>query len=384
MNIVVSGPSRAENFISTKSGHLDSESTHDDTKEDINLNHTFIQKRRIDHLRQACEHENLKEAIYVGEQKQSMYYNKNYNFSFCEVPKCGSTFWHQTFAVLENGIAIEEKVYTMQRISVHSPKVVKKTNISEIDKNTPSVLVSRNPYSRLYSAYIDKSFLTFHSEINCEIRKVSRNNSCPTDVTFQEFSDFVIRTAVSGETIDAHYAPISSLCPPCQRIATYLVKQETFASDAMFILKNFGVEKDKLDIIKSALHDKRILYTIPGIIKTAYKKLRKGDRALPASLLANKLWTSFQIQGYIPDTVNLPLSRFSSEEEYADVNYFIKVVMHTTEEHKLSSDEAEQQRRKAFVNAYREINTNTIDMIREIYKADIEMFDYEDYPPDEY
>ncbi|KAL4234145.1 hypothetical protein ACF0H5_005798 [Mactra antiquata] len=152
----------------------------------------------------------------------------------------------------------------------------------------------------------------------------------------------------------------------------------------MFILKSFGVEKDKLDIIKSALHDKRILYTIPGIIKTAYKKLRKGDRALPASLLANKLWTSFQIQGYIPDTVNLPLSLFSSEEEYADVNYFIKVVMHTTEEHKLSSDEAKQQRRKAFVNAYREINTNTIDMIREIYKADIEMFDYEDYPPDEY
>ncbi|KAL4216281.1 hypothetical protein ACF0H5_024006 [Mactra antiquata] len=204
---------------------------------------------------------------------------------------------------------------------------------------------------------------------------------CPTNVTFQEFLQFVVQSVKLGQTLDRHYAPIVSMCLPCQVNAKYLVKQETFAADTVSVLEDIGVEQNKLEVITSALHENRIENTIPGIVKTAYGRLRK---IMNGSKMAETIWKSFQIQGYIPDAVDLPEPRFQSEDDYKNCKYFIDVVMETIKTHKMTSEKSKRQRQKVLVNAYRNIDRSLLDHLKEIYEIDITMFGYKELPPDEY
>ncbi|KAL4216279.1 hypothetical protein ACF0H5_024004 [Mactra antiquata] len=358
-----------------------------DTKS-INSNFTNLQAIRINLVKQACRNVSfLEENIYAGKRTSHFYFSKQYNFALCKVPKCGSTFWTQTFGVLTKGTQRAENVFTMKRTKVHGTSRSFFTGLSKI-KNSPTVLVSRDPYSRLYSAYVDKVFLMLQPTLSCAVRTALNKKTestvrgkCPTDVTFEEFLKFVVKTVLAGKSLNIHYAPIESFCQPCKVKAMYLLKQESFATDAVEILKDIGVEKKKLNVINSALHEHRIEYTIPGIVKTAYGRLLGGKNRMTGLLLAQKLWKSFQIQGYIPDSIDLPSS---SENAYTKVDYFIHVVMETIEKHKLSSDESKTLRQKHLVNAYKGIEKDIIERIRQIYEVDIALFGYDVYPPVSY
>ncbi|XP_053387272.1 carbohydrate sulfotransferase 11-like [Mercenaria mercenaria] len=119
---------------------------------------------------------------------------------------------------------------------------------SVIKDNSMTIIVSRDPYSRLFSAYIDKSFLQLMLSLNYYIRNIAidelyKSNVCLTDVTFQEFSEWIVKESQSGKTLDRYWALIFSLCYPCAINPFILVKQETFARGVEFALLQLGVER---------------------------------------------------------------------------------------------------------------------------------------------
>jgi hypothetical protein len=57
---------------------------------------------------------------YQGKTMPVVYITNKYYFSYCKVPKGGSTFWIYAFGVLEYGLKYGETVFSKQRISVHS------------------------------------------------------------------------------------------------------------------------------------------------------------------------------------------------------------------------------------------------------------------------
>ena len=184
-------------------------------------------------------------------------YSSKYNFKYCKVPKVGCSFWTQAITVLNNGAAVADNVFGIPRKSVHikltSPNRVK-FDSNERQKSR-SVLVSRDPYSRLYSAFLDKIFLQRRG-----LRKLTRNNmhytdnvTCGPEITFQEFLHDILKAAFEGKQLNRHWAPIMSLCNPCNVTPFTLVKQESFSADVEFALKEIGVAANVVKVIQDAI-----------------------------------------------------------------------------------------------------------------------------------
>ena len=118
----------------------------------------FEQLRRVQRIRDACANASLfSDQIYNKRNRLMYLYSSKYNFNYCKVPKVGCSFWTQAITVLNNGAAVAHNVFGMPRKLVHikltSPNRVKFD--SNERRKSRSVLVSRDPYSRLYSAFCD-------------------------------------------------------------------------------------------------------------------------------------------------------------------------------------------------------------------------------------
>ncbi|KAL4216278.1 hypothetical protein ACF0H5_024003 [Mactra antiquata] len=352
-----------------------------------------IHTSRIRNIRNACSNETLfKDRIYHGKFSTKYYRSEEYNFAYCKVPKSGSTFWMTIFSILKNGVDVGAKAFKKQRSKIHSHTAENVTSFTTVQNNWfRTILVSRDPYSRLYSAFVDKSFLPLMSSINYKIKgqkvktvRLSKNVTCPFDVTFQEFLDWVVRTGPSV-TLNRHWAPVVSLCRPCEVNSFILVKQESFSKDVEFALKQVGVSGDELDYIVSALHEHRAEFSLPGIIKTVFHTLSESTvrTCLGYKGIAERTWHSFQIQGFIDKTIQFPINLFteSGSNAFSNDTYFTEIVLETIKQKPLTSSESKQQRLDFLLNAYRNIHENTIKGIKELYKQDFSIYGYSNKPP---
>ena len=246
------------------------------------------------------------------------------------------------------------------------------------------ILVSRNPYSRLYSAYVDKIYLGLRF-IQTFLNDVPRTEiKCPTDITFDDFLRYVVKAATKNKTLNPHWAPIFSLCLPCEVNQYRLVKQESFSRDVECIMKELNIEPSKYNMMIDALHDHRIEATLPGIVKTVYfrQKSRKDFLSCIGWVgVAKRIWKSFQIQGYIDENINFPVEKFVSEEQYANGTYLTELILETTKRRPLTKKNSKMQRRQALVSAYRTVSEETISDIKYIYQEDFLLYGYDDNPP---
>ena len=347
------------------------------------------QQRRIRHIRNACANTSLfQNQSYAGKSSLLYYYSREHNFSYCKVPKAGCSFWTQVFTILRTGTTRSDKVFGMSRKNLHI-KLKRGSRISFMSRerlNSRSVLVSRDPFSRLFSAFIDKMYLPLFYKVAIKIverqRKLTENGrNCANDITFQEFLDDVIQRVYEGRTVNRHWAPIISLCNPCEVNALTLVKQETFSTDVEFTLKEIGIPDEEYSVIHDALHDHRIETTIPGIISTVLTMSYTSRRCMNKIEVARRIWKSFQIQGYLKDDLPFPRNVINMEEKARSGRYLSDVILKTIRDNPLTSEESKRQRRRALETAYKRISDKTIRYIQDIYKQDFAIFDYSLEPP---
>jgi len=207
------------------------------------------------------------------------------------------------------------------------------------------------------------------------------NNVCANDVTFQQFLDSIIRTAKSRGRMDLHWAPIGIICQPCVIDNYMLIKQETFTEDIEAFLKSINVTGSMYDNIKAIMTSKRIESTIPGIVQVVHDHARKIKDCLSDVQLLNKLWVSFQIQGYISEDRKFPSEKFNHMVDKESVAYFSDFMVREAKESNLTRTQSKAQRNDYLVRAYKDISFGTIEEIKKIYRSDFLLFDYSMTPP---
>jgi hypothetical protein len=245
--------------------------------------------------------------------------------------------------------------------------------------------MARNPYSRLYSAYIDKVYILNTLGLCKDIRstlfgKGDEKHLCKFNISFEQFLEYYFE--MGGTRMESHYGPLLSKNLSktlCNLNNIMIIKQETFANDLEHALKSVHVNNHEYNIIYDEMHSKHTKTTISSIIKTVYKKFASSIQSrscLTWKEMAKKLWVSFQIQGYIRKTSRFPKEEYIKQEDYASPEYLIQVVMKEVTTNPLKHDEKVKQRNKALVHAYSNVDKKYILKIQERFAMDFDMFQY--------
>ncbi|XP_052797981.1 uncharacterized protein LOC128230038 [Mya arenaria] len=381
---------------------------------------------RISHLKTACaasEEERLVETKKAN--LTEFFYSQSHDFAYCKVPKSGSTFWMKVFMMLTKGNDVYESLQNMSRGDIHAKTRPLRVNPARLlRKKVPTVVVSRNPFTRLFSAFVDKVYLPLfwehfavmegtkrlppkHITTTKEFLKTSRNGPisprlikhmdrlrlqgmivkrnvtlkispiCANNATFEDFLKFIIGQVKLNKHLESHWAPISHLCRPCKLNTFKIVKQESFSPDVEHTLNSVGINLTDIDWLHRSLYENRVENSIPGIVAVLESRLHNIQTKMCMSdqEAAARLWKSFQIQGYISDILEVPVAFKSAKFKFSKEVVTIEVLS-AIKKKPLSNVLSKQQRRKHLKEAYRGVSETTLTAIRNIYTLDFILFGY--------
>ena len=314
---------------------------------------------------------------------------KHKDFSVCLVYKAASTQWLRLIKYLNGQSNTTHSPYNISKYQTHY------TNLQNIpyfhyenlmDKRflegSTRVLTVRDPYSRLWSAYIDKFLLQdFWTSRGTYIithyrPKASRRaRMCGKSVTFKEFIQFVVD--LNGKTLkfdqDKHWLPASSMCNPCIYRPNYILKSESLSHDfyRMIEILNIGDVNEiipiNFDFTEFEMRDQ---------LNYVYLTLPEKECADLKAVL-RLTWKAFQYNAYIPDDIPFPKDLAKLEEHrMLDI---LKKIHHTWT---ATRDSRQRQKRKWMIKAYKALPKSLLETLRHRYMDDFRIFGYEDMPPD--
>ncbi|KAL4223706.1 Carbohydrate sulfotransferase 11 [Mactra antiquata] len=351
---------------------------------------------RRDHMRHVCSQYPKRRQLNRFMKGSLFYISEKYNLSYCRVAKVGSTFWTQAFLTFSGIRSQEAEVAHAQNSSLfdlprdESHLIIKKHNeltMGLSDKrvhSTVSFLVSRNPYSRLFSSYIDQIYLPnkwFLASYMIPGKAKKNQLVCGNDITFDTFLNFASDFIIKGVSIDLHWAPIFSICKPCITNIDILAKQESFNEDAEYILDLVGVDQASRKEIENILKETNKESAIAGLVHTYVTKahdrtnVKKG--CISEKALAERLWHAFQIQGHIHNDVPFPVREFSSSSEKETEKKLTKLVLNAVKEYPLTSEERNAQREKWKRYFWKQISLSTLQHVQDAFFEDFVVFGYD-------
>ncbi|WAQ99210.1 CHSTB-like protein [Mya arenaria] len=155
-----------------------------------------------------------------------------------------------------------------------------------------SFMFTREPYSRLWSAYIDKFLLP---------------DFWRTDA-HAEFLQYIV--ASYPRNLNEHWQPVYKICDPCLVAYDVIGKQGTLANDSHYILQKFGLG---YLIPTSGSKSLRATNEMTMLVKYNFDlehAIHKG--CFDKEYVAMRLWKAFQYNGYIHRSIDIPFKKMKS------------------------------------------------------------------------
>ncbi|XP_029454477.1 carbohydrate sulfotransferase 11-like isoform X1 [Rhinatrema bivittatum] len=208
-----------------------------------------IQTQRKIILNSACLKLNLTDTVNKLKPRVAiqLYVEHNHRLIFCSIPKVGCSNWLRILLILQKNLSSELTKESINRNEllkyIHTTPLLIKLNRypstlqQELLSNYTKVMVTRDPFERLVSAYRNKilhGVQSFMKLIKAAFPKSSNN------VTFQEFVNFILQEKLNNN----HWRPMYKLCDPCRIHYDIIGKIETVNQDADHILKSIGAPED--------------------------------------------------------------------------------------------------------------------------------------------
>lgn len=351
------------------------------------MNLTYMQTKVHDQHVLRAEHFRNARLFISNESitRMELIYLKEYNLLLKLIPKIGSTFMINALNFLLSKTGNSNKIFKKSRMLVHTKHygILKKTFTPSSVEDKRVLIFARNPFSRLFSAFIDKIFIFNNLQLAKIVmkyvnRQSKRTIDCEMGVGFSDFLTYALYSP--SKFLGGHYTPVSKeLSVPVIASARDLiiVKQETFSTDIEYALIQANVEQKKTKALHEILRCRRAVTNVKAIVRTSYVKYRrmgKKSQCLSWRRLAQRLWKSFQIQGYIHERSSFPADDFQGG--FSDPNTFLKVAFQDMERNPVSGEQRSLQRTQAFTEAYESVSQKLIQEIVEQYREDFSLFQY--------
>ena len=252
----------------------------------------------------------------------------------------------------------------------------RKTNVSARAEKPITAMFVRDPFSRVFSAYVDKLLSPnpiYWRQWGQRAMKTdglaTQHVRCGQGVTFQQFLRFINKNLHRHDT---HVIPMTILCDVCED-HDVIGKMETFSGDLKYMMALMDVSfKHDVQISREAKLD-----AIFDSIQGPFSWLKEIKPCISTPEMGRRIWRKLQIRGLISNHIEYPFGKKDlsnmTREEYYEVA--VQAHLRSTDKHKLS-----QQKKQAFIEAYRTVSFDTIRRYAQIFEDDFEAFGYEKAP----
>lgn len=329
-----------------------------------------------------------------------IYRVERYKFAICVVPKAGCTFLKQVVQFLNypndlieryNGSSIKSHdIWNLPRRSVHTKLNFKslKLPLKNFTKEPEliKIVATRNPYTRLYSAYLDKIYIPQLWMKLAAYKNILPNNTdhlCQSlrNETFEGFLTKINETELSNW--NDHWLPISVLCKPCTVQPHMVIRQEMYTKDLKTLLEKVHVKESEKQIVHEAIAQQGIQnrQTLKGLIITTYNHgISMTQQCFTKLEIAERVWTVLQLQGQIYDKMPFPYKNLDNIDALSP-EQVAEIFLMEADKSPVTADQSTAQRSQAITIAYNNVNKNLISAIQHIFYYDLVVFGYDMNPP---
>ncbi|XP_060073129.1 carbohydrate sulfotransferase 14-like [Ylistrum balloti] len=278
---------------------------------------------------------------------------------------------------------MSQNVFNINRNAIHGHNEI---NIHSVSKFDTKVLITRDPYTRLFSVFIDKYFLL--GRLGRSLMKAvgagpyqHDGNTCGYSITFNQFLDDVTETALAGEEINEHLVPVSDLCDVCGIKYDMLSRQESLNRDMLYLLDKVNLTETKRAAIKTATSPKGIKQTIHSLIASYLSDYTTYQKDCPSRVLhMEKVWATLQIQGHVSKDALFPKRLFENSFDFKADN-ITSIILRYIESYPMTDIMKKQQRAMFVRRAYENVNDETIKKIQIVFMRDFIFLGYDIEPP---
>ena len=248
----------------------------------------------------------------------------------------------------------------------------------------------REPYARLFSAYVDKLFtpraknwLRYARPAMLYSRPgaTQLERACCHNVTFPEFVRYYIDLELNklgnssvSKIRDEHFVPISQQCNFCGTPYDFIGHQETFAEDTLGILAQLNLSAM---LTFSDLDKGYKKYEIDALIRYTFENeiVQVADErgCMSREEVLRRLWKAFQIRGIIGAQEFFPLS--DSDARTVGKRDFLKIAM-ATHNRSASDPKIKSNRDESMREAYSTVPLKHRLLLRQIFDEDFKFFGY--------
>ncbi|CAL1543511.1 unnamed protein product [Lymnaea stagnalis] len=335
-------------------------------------------------------------------------FDTKHRIANCIVPKVGCTFWINVIRFIKNetGGKVFRSPMDIPRLITHYGNA-SKDDVIWHDKEPPKYLghmirfmFVRDPYARLWSAWIDKFFLPdfwyTHGQLIADFfRFTPEEKACPKNISFEQFlTYFTSDTFLENPgTLNDHWAPYKYVCDPCLFRPHVLGKMETFARDSRAILEAANLTwvlsaQTNTSRDETSAHpvDDRSLREMSMLIEYNYDTWLVYEThfngCFPVGELYQRLWRAFQYNGHLPPDVKIPKC-FLQRRDFTPRAFFDVCTDTYTKWRRLAERKVYvDQKKAALVQGYMSVSTPVLKKVQKMFQLDFDMFGYDKTPPE--
>ncbi|XP_025080215.1 carbohydrate sulfotransferase 12-like [Pomacea canaliculata] len=301
---------------------------------------------------------------------------------FCSVPSIGSTFWSRFYKVLDRNVSsLLDSPFTVPAKVANRERCQSARKFGSLRENGRYIMKStfvRDPFSRLFSAYVDKLLApnpTFWTTWGIPAMLLeggleAKDVTCGHAVTFQQFVRLV-NNRLHRE--DPHVISVVRTCHPCEISYDVIGKMETFSEDLRYLTSVLNVTFDpRLSLATESKVD-----AILDSVESPFEWREDITKCISTQEMGRRIWRKLQIRGIISTFHDYPLA----DEDLSTVSstVFSKAALEAAIK-STDKDQLVLQKRQAFMEAYRTLSMDDIHVFSQLFADDFEAFGYDKRP----
>ena len=357
--------------------------------------------KRRHHIQQMCMKYRKNRTLNKQAMQGYGYLYKPKDLAYCEVPKVACTFWKRVLRFLNKDFGSLNishpldipRIYTHLAPFSRTPKysLGGLRRLAEVKKMKNTIMFSRNPYSRLWSAYLDKLVLPdyyYWKTVGVRVVTNARTNAsalsslCGHDLTFEELVRFATDMVLQGQSLDYHFSPVHTVCDPCSIDFTFVGQQEHFMTDVNYIIKKINISSlNNLDLFRSTALNEITSLSVDYIDLPNNRSAWRIPQCHNITLICERLWKVFQYNGYLGTDIAFPIHLYRIRNPKLLQRRFIAAAIKEHTQGKALHSVWKKQKRQNLIKAYRSLPKELLENFQASYARDFELFGYNSVPP---